>query len=77
MVIMPCKGRNKPESHRPGRTPSSTDRADERTYGSSHGGSYGSCAAARARPATSSKPSPSYKTIASLSPPEEEVGSVS
>jgi Helix-turn-helix of DDE superfamily endonuclease/DDE superfamily endonuclease len=65
-----------PKSRRTGRTPDSAVPANARTRSSSPGGSCGSYGAAPARPATSSKPSPSYKTTGPLKRPEDEMGSV-
>lgn len=58
-------------------TPSSAGRVNARTRSSNHGASYANCAAARTRSATSSRPSPSSRTTASLRPQhKDEMGSV-
>jgi len=78
VVITPYKGKNKPESQKQatGPTPDCVVRVSARTPSSSHGASSGNSAAAPPRPATSSKPSPSCRTTASLKPPADEMGSV-
>jgi DDE superfamily endonuclease len=78
MVITPYKGKNKPHQSRPtAPTPSSADPASARTPSSRAGRSSGNYAAAPARPATWSRPSPSFKTTVSPKPPEDEIRSVS
>jgi hypothetical protein len=76
VMITPYKGKNKPESQKSPTVPMpiSADPANARTRSSSHGGSSASSAAVPTRPATSSKPSPSYRTTA-LKSPEDEMGS--
>ncbi|SFO35515.1 Helix-turn-helix of DDE superfamily endonuclease [Actinomadura madurae] len=70
VVFTPYKGRDKPEAQKQAnpRTPGSAAPANANAQLKSGGSSAGS-AAAPARPATSSRPSPSYRTT---KPPEDE-----